>query len=65
MFKPSHVPFPLSEFMSFGCPESLSGFRDLQSEIRNVILSEAWSIPQLIGSLSALIGCGVILLVVS
>ena len=31
IFKAIHVPFPLSELVSFGCPDSLSGYRIQQN----------------------------------
>jgi len=33
IFKAFHVSFPLSEFVSFGCPDSRSGFGIPQSAI--------------------------------
>ncbi len=41
---------PLSGFMSFGSRPPGLGFRNLQFEILDLKLSEAWSIPHLEGS---------------
>jgi hypothetical protein len=56
----SALSIALSEYMSFGFPPprlgfrnsqcAIDGFRNLQSEICDLKLSEAWSIPHLEGS---------------